>query len=306
MAARELHVLGTASQAPTRRRNQNGYFLRWDGEGLLFDPGEGTQRQLLLAGIAVTAITRILITHFHGDHCLGLPGILQRLSLDRVTHPVDVYYPASGAAYFERLRSASIYQPAAELRLHAVKQEGLVDDAGAVRILAGALRHRVDALGWRVEEPDGRRMLPDRLAHLGVQGADIGRLQQRGSLSVAGREVLLEDVSEPRPGQSFAFVMDSTPCEGASRLARGVDLLVSESTFLTGDHDLAQAYGHMTAAQAAGLGVVAGARSLVLTHFSQRYRDEALFAAEAEPIFPGALAATDLDTIAVPSRTAPH
>src|SRR3982750_4590233 len=101
VAARELTLLGTASQAPTRYRNHNGYLLRWDAEGILFDPGEGTQRQLLLAGVASSAITRICLTHFHGDHCLGLPGVLQRLSLDRVTHPVDVWYPAGGQEFYD-------------------------------------------------------------------------------------------------------------------------------------------------------------------------------------------------------------
>ena len=100
MGARELVVLGTASQAPTRRRNHNGYLLRWDGEGLLFDPGEGTQRQMTHAGVASSAITRICLTHFHGDHCLGLPGVVQRLSLDRVPHPVHAHHPASGQVYF--------------------------------------------------------------------------------------------------------------------------------------------------------------------------------------------------------------
>ena len=92
MSDRELVILGTASQAPTRRRNHNGYLLLWDGEGLLFDPGEGTQRQMLFAGVTATRITHICITHFHGDHCLGLPGVLARMSLDRVAHPVDVLY----------------------------------------------------------------------------------------------------------------------------------------------------------------------------------------------------------------------
>ena len=81
MSSRELYVLGTASQVPTRYRNQNGFFLRWDREGILFDPGEGTQRQLLRAGLSVSDITRICVTHFHGDHCLGLPGIIQRRAL---------------------------------------------------------------------------------------------------------------------------------------------------------------------------------------------------------------------------------
>src|SRR6266545_1026699 len=152
MSARELVVLGTASQAPTRQRNHNGYFLRWDNEGFLFDPGEGTQRQMLLAGIPCSAISRICITHFHGDHCLGLPGIIQRLSLDRVAHPVDVYFPAGGEAYFERLRGASIFEEAVELRIHAVKEEGPVERVGGLSLIAGRLRHRVEALGWRLEE----------------------------------------------------------------------------------------------------------------------------------------------------------
>jgi ribonuclease Z len=100
---RELAVLGTASQVPTRHRNHNGYVLRFDNEVILFDPGEGTQRQMLMAGLAVTPITRICVTHFHGDHSLGLPGVLQRISLDKVPHPVAVHYPAGG---HDLLRSA--------------------------------------------------------------------------------------------------------------------------------------------------------------------------------------------------------
>src|SRR5215475_14189325 len=111
---RELVVLGTASQAPTRRRNHNGYLLRWDGEGILFDPGEGTQRQLLLAGVAAPDVTRICVSHFHGDHFLGLPGVVQRLSLDRVGHPVPLHYPASGQEYLERLRHATPFHDMAD------------------------------------------------------------------------------------------------------------------------------------------------------------------------------------------------
>ena len=92
-SARELVVLGTAGQVPTTKRNHNGYLLRWDGEAMLFDPGEGTQRQLLHAGISSSVITAICITHFHGDHCLGLPGVLARFALDQRERPVDLYFP---------------------------------------------------------------------------------------------------------------------------------------------------------------------------------------------------------------------
>src|SRR3954465_3286877 len=115
MSARELIVLGTASQAPTRYRNHNGYLLRWDGHGVLFDSGEGTQRQLLLAGVAASRIDDICITHFHGDHCLGLPGMLQRVSLDRVAHPVRLRYPAGGQEYVDRLRRAAIFDDRADV-----------------------------------------------------------------------------------------------------------------------------------------------------------------------------------------------
>jgi ribonuclease Z len=304
MSARELVVLGTASQAPTRHRNHNGYLLRWDTEGVLFDPGEGTQRQLLLAGVASSAITRICITHFHGDHCLGLPGVLQRLSLDQVAHPVGVWYPAGGQVFFDRLRHCALYNDTVDVRPHPVSDEGVVDPGPEpFALVAARLDHRTETVGWRVMEPDSRRMLPDRLAAAGITGPDVGRLQREGSLvTAAGREVSLEAMSEPRRGQVFAFVMDTRRCDAALALADGADLVVCESTFLERDADLAAAYGHMTAAQAARMAAGAGARQLVLTHFSQRYPDDAEFAAEAGEIFPDVVVARDLDRVPVPPR----
>jgi ribonuclease Z len=304
MSARELVVLGTASQAPTRHRNHNGYLLRWDAEGVLFDPGEGTQRQLLLAGVASSAITRICITHFHGDHCLGLPGILQRLSLDRVAHPVSVWYPAGGQEFYDRLRRCALYDDTVDVRPHPVPGGGVVDPGPEpFALVAARLDHRTETIGWRVEEPAGRRMLPERLATAGISGPDVGRLQREGSLVMpAGRTVTLAEMSEPRRGQVFAFVMDTRLCDAALALADGADLLVCESTFLERDADLAAAYGHLTAAQAARVAAASGARQLVLTHFSQRYPDDALFAAEAGEIFPDVVVVRDLDHVPVPPR----
>jgi ribonuclease Z len=302
MAARELTVLGTASQAPTRHRNHNGYFLHWDGLGLLFDPGEGTQRQLLFAGIAHSSITHILITHFHGDHCLGLPGVIQRLSLDRVAHPVEVYFPAAGMAYFDRLRRASVFDDTADLRVHPVDGRGAVGLAGDLQIVAAPLRHRTDTVGWRLEEPGGARMLPERLAAIGVAGPEVGRLVRDGEVEAGGRRVLLAEASTPRPGQRFAFVMDTAACPEAEQLAEGADLLVCESTFLAAEGELATAWGHLTAADAARIAAGAGARQLVLTHFSQRHPDPSVYLDEARPIFPGTVAAEDLLTIPVPPR----
>jgi ribonuclease Z len=300
MSARELIVLGTASQVPTRHRNQNGYLLRWDDEGLLFDPGEGSQRQMLHAGVATGAITRICLTHFHGDHCLGVPGVVQRLSLDRVPHPVDAHYPASGREYFSRLRHASAFHETAEVRERPMSGASCVAATGAFgRLEAHRLDHLVEAYGYRLVEPDGRRMLPDRLAALGISGPRIGELQRRGRID----GVDLADVSVIRPGQRFAFVMDTRLCDAVYALADGVDMLVIESTYLHEDSQLAADYGHLTARQAARVAAECGVRTLVLTHFSQRYTDPGRFAAEAAQEFGGTVViASDLDRIPVPKR----
>jgi ribonuclease Z len=299
---RELVVLGTAGQVPTRERNVNGYLLRWDEEALLFDPGEGTQRQMLHAGVKATSITRILLTHFHGDHCLGLPGVVQRLALDGVSRPVRLYYHASGQGYLERLLGSSAHFSRAPVDLRPVQDPGLVDPGPPFSVSAGRLEHNVPVWGWRISEPDGRRILPDRLAALGIEGAAIGELQRTGSIAAGDRTVTLDEVSEVRPGQHFAFVMDTRICDAAVELARDADMLVTECTYLSSEGDLAARYGHLTAADAARIAKQAGARLLVLTHYSQRYADTAPLLAEARAIFPNTVAAADLTIIPVPSR----
>ena len=305
MSNRELVVLGTASQAPTRTRNHNGYFLRWDDEGLLFDPGEGTQRQMLFAGVTASQVTRICVTHFHGDHCLGLPGVLQRIALDRVAHPVEASYPAENQEFFERLRHASLFHDTLTLRERPVGGDGVVTDTPAFRLEARALSHLVPTFGYRLVEPDGRRMLRRELAARGVTGPDIGRLQREGRLAVGGRVVTLDQVSEPRRGQRFAFVMDTRLCDAAFELADGADMLVCESTFADADASLARDYGHLTAGQAGRIAAESGARLLVLTHVSQRYESTGAsqLVADAAAAFGGQIVlAADLDKIGVPKR----
>ncbi len=302
MPARELVVLGSASQTPTRHRNHNGYLLRWDGRSILFDPGEGTQRQLLFSGTSATPIHHICITHFHGDHCLGLPGMLQRLSLDRVVHPVEVLFPQSGVEFFERLRHASAYQDHLDVRPIPVAADGPVSVSGPMAIEAGRLDHDPETFGWRVVEPDGRRMVPELLEAAGVRGPQVGRLLRDGALDRDGERVLLEQVSEVRPGQTMAFVMDTGMCDAAVTLARGADLVVCEATFAEADADLARRYRHLTVGDAARIARDAGARLLVLTHFSQRYPDVQVLLDEAAAVFPDVVAAEDLLRVAVPAR----
>lgn len=295
-------VLGTASQVPTRHRNHNGYLLRWDGEGILFDPGEGTQRQMLRAGVAAHDINRICVTHFHGDHSLGLAGVIQRINLDRVPHPVTAHYPASGQKFFDRLRYATAYRETVQLAEEPVAEDGVLARGDAYTLDAVRLSHPVESFGYRVTEPDGRRIRPELLARHGIKGPDVGRIQREGSLG----GVTLDEVSEARAGQRFAFVMDTRLCEGVEALAAGCDMLVIESTFLDEDVQLATDHGHLTAGQAARVARDGGVRHLVLTHFSQRYTDPAEFERQARAAgFEGELTiAADLVRVPVPKRAA--
>ncbi|MFE0135259.1 ribonuclease Z [Streptomyces sp. NPDC059037] len=301
MSVRELVVLGTASQVPTRHRNHNGYVLLWDGQGILFDPGEGTQRQMLRAGIAAHDLHRICVTHFHGDHSLGLPGVIQRINLDRVPHDVTVHFPRSGQHFFDRLRYATAYRESVPLVEQPVDGNGQLAVSSSFALDAVRLSHPVESFGYRIAEPDGRRMRPELLAARGITGPDVGLLQREGVL----RGVALDEVSTVRRGQRFAFVMDTRLCDGVYALAEGCDMLVIESTFLDEDEQLAVDHGHLTVGQATRVAMESGVRHLVLTHFSQRYPDSRVFEQQArEAGFDGELTvAQDLLRVPLPKRT---
>jgi ribonuclease Z len=300
MSVRDLVILGCSSQQPTRYRNHGAYLLRWNDEGLLFDPGEGTQRQFIFADIAPPVVTRMFISHFHGDHCLGLGSMLMRLNLDKVTHPIHCYYPASGKKYFDRLRHSCIYRENIHVVEHPVKSAGVVENDGKFLIEAEFLDHGVETVGWRVTEPDRVKFHKAELKKLGVDGPLVRKLESEGKLLLNDRWVALDEVSHVRPGDTFAYVVDTRPCPAALTVARGAKILLCESTYLDEERALAEEYMHMTAKQAAELAKEAGVETLILTHFSARYRDPEVLGEEARTIFPNTLVAEDLKRIPFP------
>lgn len=300
MTVRDLTILGCSSQQPTRFRNHGAYLLRWNDEGFLFDPGEGTQRQFIFANIAPTVVSRIFISHFHGDHCLGLGSILMRLNLDNVTHLIHCYYPASGKKYFDRLRYGSIYHERIKVVEHPVSQAGLVEDDGRFRIEAAFLEHGVENIGWRITEADTRKFDNTKLAHYGVKGPLVKEIQEKGFLVIGDKTVTLDQVSWIRHGDTFAIVIDTVPCQSAIDLARGASLFLCESTYLDEHRELAKLHHHLTSKQAAAIAKQAGAKQLILTHFSARYQNLKAFEQEASTIFPNTYAADDFITFPFP------
>jgi len=294
MSARELIILGCSSQQPTRYRNQGAYLVRWHETGMLFDPGEGTQRQFIFADVAPTCVHKIFVSHFHGDHCLGLGSMLMRLNLDKIEHPVHCYYPASGKAYFDRLRYGTIYHQRIEIIEHPIRHEGIVEEDEHFTIEAKFLEHGVENIGWRITEKDQRKFDRTKLDAAGVRGPFVRKLQEQGFLVMEeGRRVLLDEVSHVRKGDILAVVVDTLPCQAAIDLAKDATLLLCESTYLEEHRHLASEYHHLTAKQAAHIAKEAGAKMLVLTHFSARYRDVALFEQEARTLFSNAFSASD-------------
>lgn len=296
MSARDLIILGCSSQQPTRFRNHGAYLFRWNDEGLLFDPGEGTQRQFIFANVAPTVITRIFVSHFHGDHCLGLGSILMRLNLDKVTHPIHCYYPGSGKKYFDRLRYGTSYHETIHVIEHPVFEEGVVHDDGRFRIEAKYLDHGIDNLCWRITEPDTRKYDDAALKAKGIHGILVRELIEKGKIILNDQEIRIEDVSWIRKGDSIAIVIDTRVCQNAIDIAQGAKILLCESTYLQEHQELAYKHYHLTANQAATIAQQAGVKKLVLTHFSARYQTLRDFEVEAKAVFPNTFIAEDFRT----------
>ncbi len=301
MSTKRLTILGTSAQVPTRTRNHSGYFLQWDRQGILLDPGEGTQRQMRLFGVKPSSITKILISHFHGDHCFGLPGVIQRLCLDGVTHQVDVYFPASGSGFYNNLVNATNYKGRINLCSHPIETEGIVFEDQNCRIDSYPLNHPIDTLGYRVKEHDGVTLIPDKLDNAGIAGRSIGQFLNTGEIEVEGEKLLLKDFSHPKPGQVFAFITDTAECDALQRISKNADLLLCEATYLSEHQDLARTYGHLTASQAAATAKAANVKILVLTHFSQRYSHWDAFLSEAKSFIDTVYIANDGDVFNFPS-----
>lgn len=273
-----LTILGTSSARPTIRRNVSGSVVEIGGESVLFDCGEGTQRQALIAGLRFSRLRLIAITHLHGDHVNGLFGLLGTLVLDGRTRPIRLVGPRGLARLVEVGLALRLFSPGYGIEVQEFSGAAEVWRGAGYRVLSQALDHSIETLGYVVVEDDRPgRFDVQRAQQLGVPvGPLYGQLQHGQSVALeGGRVVMPEEVLGPmRAGRRIAYCLDTRPCAGGIALARNVDLLVHESTFADDATEEAHAYAHSTARQAARIAAEAGSHRLVLTHLSSRY-DEA-------------------------------
>lgn len=305
MTQRDLIILGSSSQQPTRFRNHGAYLFRWEEEGLLFDPGEGTQRQFIFANVAPTCVTRIFISHFHGDHCLGLGSMLMRLNLDKVTHPIHCYYPKSQQVYFDRLRYSTIYHENIHVVEHPIAEDGIVDTEGPFIIEAYTLAHNVHCLGYRITEKDKLKFDKQKIEHFGLKSLEMKQIREQGFTTCHGQKITQEQICWTQHGESIAVIMDTKLCPQLTKIAHNARLLLCESTYLQAHEHLAKKHAHLTAAQAASIAKQADVKELVLTHFSARYLDLEDFYKEASTIFTPVHLAQDLKKIPLPRIETP-
>ena len=299
----KLLFLGTSAARPTAERNVSALVLTRGGETLLFECGEGTQRQMMRYGVTF-ALGEVFFTHFHADHFLGIIGLVRTLGLQGRTDPFRLTGPKGGRKLLEQALALGVERPPFEVEIVEVEPDQVLARDG-YDLKAFRVEHGAGAVGYALIEKDRLgRFNPDRARELGVpEGPLWGKLQRGQTVRLDdGREVTAETiVGAPRPGRKLVYSGDTRPCVATIEVAQGADLLVHEATFGEEEKDRAKETAHATAREAAEVAKLAGVRRLVLTHLSARYsRDSATLLDEARAVFPETVVAKDGFEVEVP------
>jgi ribonuclease Z len=279
----ELTVLGTSSAMPTPERSLSCIAMRRDGDIFLFDCGEGSQRQMMRFGVSYMKVRTIFITHLHLDHFLGVFGLLETLRLNGRKEKLTIYAPRGASGVFGRKDFLEVVEIS----------DGWSCEFGSFGVRAFAAKHAGECLGFAIEEHEKTRFHEQKAKSLGLIGPMFTEIQKKGSLKVNGKTIKLKDVTYAQPGKKIVYSGDSAPCATLTRAAKGADLLIHESTFGSDKVSEAKETGHSTATDAASCAKKAGAKCLLLTHFSGRYADTSQLLAEAKVVFPAVEAAKD-------------
>ncbi len=302
----EVTILGCGSATPTLRHSPTAQLVNYEEKYFLLDCGEGTQLQIRRFGLKFQRIDHIFITHLHGDHCLGLPGLLSTLHLLGRTKPVHIYaHPDLAEALsiqlkvsYSRLRFELLWHPLDYKGVHTIYENKTIE------VLSIPLSHRIPTCGFIIrEKTKPRNILPEAISKYQLSIARIRQIKAGGSFTTPEGEIIPNEslTSAPHSARSYAFITDTAPKLHSAEAIKGVDLLYHESTFLQRDAARAKETYHSTARQAAEVAHAAQAEHLLLGHFSARYRDIDHFRTEAAAVFPKVSLAYEGQTIAVGS-----
>ncbi|MBI2208040.1 ribonuclease Z [Candidatus Woesearchaeota archaeon] len=289
----QIIFLGTSSMVPTKERNHSSILLSYGSENILVDCGEGTQRQLKIAGIKLTKISKILISHWHGDHVLGLPGLVQSMSSSGCNKTLNIYGPKGTKRLIEKMFEVFGFDQKFEIKVNEVKSGKFFEDDDFI-LEAEQLEHNIETLGYRFEEKGKRKINLGFVKKLGIpEGPLLGKLQDGKSIMWKGKKIDVEKATSLVEGKSVAIITDTVPCKGAYKLAKDVDILISEATYASDLEEKSIEHGHMTSKQAAEIANRSNAKQLILTHFSARYKNTSDLEDEARTYFDNVITAED-------------
>ena len=294
----EITFLGTGCMQPTKARNHSGILLTSGGENILLDCGEGIQRQMKIAGIRPAKITRLLISHWHGDHVLGIPGLMSSMGADKPSLVLKIYGPTGTRKYLQNLFKSFAAKKIIDYEVKEIKSDIFFKNDD-FELEAQPLKHSVACLGFSFKEKDKRKIKIDAAGRLGLEGPILGKLQQGKNVSYKGKKIKANDVSYVVEGKKISYIADTVPCEGAEKLAKNADVLISEGTHLDEIKEKTEKYMHLTVKQAALIASENNAKKLVITHLSQRYKEPSEALAEAKTYFNNVIVAEDFMKIKV-------
>lgn len=284
----EITFLGTSQATPTAEKSQTAVLLTYNSENILIDCGEGTQRQFKIAKLNPCKITRILITHWHGDHVFGLPGLLQTLALNNYSRTLQVYGPYGTKKFMSLLLKTFIFQEKLKVDVHEILKDGTFLETNEFRLEAYKMKHFVPCLAYNFIEKDKHKINMNYLKKQGVkQGPILKNLQEGKNITVNSKKILASKATTLKKGKKIAFVFDTLANENCIKASKNAELLVSEATFSHKEHeDKALERGHLTASQTANIAKKSKVKKLLLTHISQRYaKNEQVILHEAKKIF---------------------
>lgn len=291
----EITFLGTSSMVPTKDRNVQSIFLEYNGEGILFDCGEGTQRQMNIAGINRHKVKKIFISHWHGDHVSGLVGLIQTIGNVESPGKLQIFGPLGTKHHMHHVLNSCIFDLRIELEIleFDVKGVEVVHETSSYFVLAAPMTHGVPCLAFSFVEKDRRKMNLSKLKALNILGPSVGMLQRGEAVEVDGKKISPDSVSSLVKGKKISFVFDTSINDNISLISENADLLIGEATYDSSKDNKAEEYNHMTAEQMAIIANNSGVKKLVLTHFSQRYKTLHDLEKEAKDIFENTVMAYD-------------
>tara|TARA_Y100000294_G_scaffold165341_1_gene172807 strand:+ start:427 stop:1317 length:891 start_codon:yes stop_codon:yes gene_type:complete len=289
----QIHFLGTSSMVPTKERNQSGVLVSYKNEGILVDCGEGTQRQLKIAEIKLTKITRILISHWHGDHVLGLPGLIQSMSASNYDKTLRIYGPFGTKKFIKKMFEVFVFDKRIDIEVNEVRKGKFFENQNFI-LKAMPLKHNVETLGYSLIEKDRRKINLKFTKKMKIpQGPLLGKLQDGKNIVWNDKKINVDKATYNIKGKKVTIISDTIPCKGADALAKDSDLLICESTYSSDLEKKGREYNHMTSKQAAELANKSNTKRLVLTHFSARYKDDRELEKDAKDSFGSVLCAKD-------------